>query len=584
MSENSNATDCVATAVHANPSEGLDSIPSSNVHVDIHVEVEVEMDENENENQEVNESGNHIHNHIHDHDRNQNGDVRIGTISSARFNILSTMVGGGCLSLPLAFQQSGNALIAPLMLLATGAVTDFCFRLLVASAVRWNKPHPTRPGRDTFESISSEAFGPKAYVVSMGLVVLMCFFGTVGYSVLLRDMMEPLNDAIAPKLEGRSVSVSFSEWLHRNFTMFLVVVLVTPFCTLRRLTALKDCGAASMASLLILGSCIVIRSVQCNLGKLDDESDIDIDIDIDGQLFQYNKEPWYTHLRLFPESWHDLLNALPLYISCFVCHYNILPVHNELKDPSPARVSWWLRSTTWFAVALYMVMGFAGSAYAHCTPTGKIQGNILLDFDENDPLLMVGRMCLAVTITLAFPMLVIPGRDIVVRSLILPQLAVVLPTPVAVSRQGNGVARGSVDEELREPLLEPEEYLDEAPSIEVGGSTADESSDDVDLSSVSVMVLLSTSVVIFWSAAALASLVSSIDVVWDLLGSSLSILMSYFIPAGTYLVITNRAEQNGETQVGSQDKASRLACWLLLGVSVPLMVVSTVNAIYNTFS
>jgi hypothetical protein len=61
-------------------------------------------------------------------------DVRIGTISSARFNILSTMVGGGCLSLPLAFQQSGNALIGPLMLLATGVVTEFCFRNLVASA------------------------------------------------------------------------------------------------------------------------------------------------------------------------------------------------------------------------------------------------------------------------------------------------------------------------------------------------------------------------------------------------------------------------------------------------------------------
>jgi hypothetical protein len=62
-------------------------------------------------------------------------DIRIGTISSARFNILSTMVGGGCLSLPLAFQQSGNALMAPLVLLATALITDFCFRLLVSSSV-----------------------------------------------------------------------------------------------------------------------------------------------------------------------------------------------------------------------------------------------------------------------------------------------------------------------------------------------------------------------------------------------------------------------------------------------------------------
>ncbi|MGK3762368.1 MAG: amino acid permease [Bacillariaceae sp.] len=290
-------------------------------------------------------------------------DIRIGSISSARFNILSTMVGGGCLSLPMAFQQSGNALCGPIMLLITGFITDFCFRSLVATAIHIQKPHSTRSGKDTFESITQTAFGQSGYIFSMGLVVLMCFFGTVGYSVLLRDMMVPLNDVIAPHLfHGHGI---LSNWFHRNFTMFLVILIVTPFCTLRRLTALKNCGALSMGSLLILGSCIVFRSVQCNLNcsKGDDTEE---------------NEPWYTYLKLFPDSWHDLLNAVPLYISCFVCHYNILPVHNELMDPSPARVSWWLRSTTWFAVLLYMIMGFAGSSYAHCTPTGKVQGSKLV--------------------------------------------------------------------------------------------------------------------------------------------------------------------------------------------------------------
>lgn len=313
-------------------------------------------------------------------DEQQQEQLRIGSISSARFNILSTMVGGGCLSLPLAFSQSGNAGVGPLMLIGTGLVTNFCFDKLVQTSRRIHPPHPTVSGVDTFESITSEAFGPVANVLSMGLVVLMCFFGTVGYSVLLRDMVEPLNDWILSavlKVEKDSVSASrIALWWHKNFTMFLVVFLVTPFCTLRRLTALKDCGALSMLSLLILGTCIVIRSVQCNLGGGDaggangDSYDLLSDF-----LEDDHHDPWYTHLSFFPDSWHDLLNALPLYISCFVCHYNILPVHNELKDPTPTRVSWWLSSTTWFAVALYMVMGFAGSAYAHCTPTGTIQGS-----------------------------------------------------------------------------------------------------------------------------------------------------------------------------------------------------------------
>ena len=197
--------------------------------------------------------------------------------------------------------------------------------------------------------------------------------------------------------------------------------------------------------------------------------------------------------------------------------------------------------------------------------------DILLDFDEHDPLLMVGRMCLAVTITLAFPMLVIPGRDICVRSIILPKL-----------QERRRRSMGDLAEDLAEPLLEHHDDDEE-----VAATTNDETEDALTLDSISFGVLLSISVVIFWSATALASLVSSIDVVWDLLGSSLSILMSYLIPAGTYLVLVKRQEGNGdETTEESSTRGDRLArcvCWVLLGVSFPLMVVSTANAIYNTF-
>ncbi len=459
--------------------------------------------------------------------------TRVGTISSARFNILSTMVGGGCLSLPLAFQQSGNGLLGPLVLILTGMTTDFCFRLLVASAVQLNAPHSTSPGKDSFESITSAAFGPKAYIMSMGLVTAMCFFGAVGYSVLLRDMMEPLNDYWS--LSG----VLEHGWIHKNFTLFLVILIVTPACTLTNFTALRNCGAASMTSILILGGCIVIRSVQCNL---------------------HAPNPWYTYVTLWPESPRDLLNALPLYISCFVCHYNILPVHNELKNPTPARVSWWLRSTTWFAVGLYTIMGFAGSTYGHCTASGKVQGNVLLDFDKHDSLLLVGRMCLALTITLAFPLLVIPARDILLRSLILPFL----------NHEGRAVAQvGATFEETTTQLQEPLLLDEERPEIE----------DDVaeeETTTASFRLRLLTSIGIFWTAGLMASCVASIDIVWDLLGSSLSILLSYLIPSACYLVIMKDVTDR-------RTKFSKILCWILICFFVPLMVISTGNAIANTF-
>ena len=479
-------------------------------------------------------------------------EVRQGTIYSARFNILSTMVGGGCLSLPLAFQQSGNGLLGPVLLLIVALISDFCFRLLVASSVMLSgQPDPSRPGKDSFESITSAAFGAKAYVFSMALVTSMCFFGAVGYTVLLRDMMEPINDMV--KIVGKSTDRDDESWLHKNFTMFAVVFFVTPACTLQTFTALKNCGAASMFSILVLGSCIVFRSVQCNINA---------------------DHAWWTYVELWPESPREVLDALPLYISCFVCHYNILPVHNELQNPTRKRVSWWLRSTTWFAAILYLIMGFAGSSYGHCTATGHVQGNILLDFDENDPLLMVGRMCLALTITLAFPMLVIPARDILLRSVILPYLA---RKDDRSSTQLSPGAENNVEtttlEELQEPLL-PDSTDDELLEVGAGNNIGHETSSTSSGASFGLRLLTSTG--IFWTAAGVASVCESIDIVWDLLGSSLSILLSYLIPCGCYLVISKNSRE-------ASTKMSRVLAWTLILIFTPLMLISTGNAVANTF-
>ena len=262
--------------------------------------------------------------------------------------------------------------------------------------------------------------------------------------------------------------------------------------------------------------------------------------------------------------------------------------------------------------------------------------DILLDFDENDPLLMVGRMCLAITITLAFPMLVIPGRDIMLRSLILPRLKARLHRQ---RQQASSLEEGeedpavvnvnvnrTIDEELQESLLSPDQQQQHQ-SMEISGNDhdhddeenavtdnagagggGDADADDIvgssngsssnvggvggdDLRSAPTIVLLCTSVLIFWSAGTVASVVKSIDVVWDLLGSSLSILLSYLIPAGTYLVITNKqqsssssSDSNDTSGSSTRDRLSRAVCWLLLWIMFPLMIASTGNAIINTFS
>lgn len=509
------------------------------------------------------------------------GRLRQGTISSARLNIWSTMVGGGSLSLPLAFGKTGNALLGPLLLILTAAITEFCVRVLLDAArtmsVNNGGRDPRVRGTDSLESISAAAFGVTAFRLSTALVYCMCFFGIVGYCVLLRDMLEPVTDFWSPghrsatSSTAQSFSVSVSSatlatpsWAD-NLTMVAVVIAMTPLCTLQTLTALKYVGAASMCAVLILGVCIVYRSVQCTAGILDHHHP-------DGATESY----WTDGFRLFPESWKDVLDVIPLFISCYVCHYNVPVVHNDLKDPTISRVRWWVRSTVWGSTCFYVTIGIAGSAYATaCSDT--FHGNILLDFPEDDPLLLIGRLCLAVTIALAFPVLTIPARDIVIRTT--ANWSISTPHGIYDGSQMSSPA-------LTEPLLPQSEDSDEPTrAVPIPESANDEEQnvgqETTPASTVppTLWVRFFAAISVFWTGTGVACFVSSIDLVWDFLGSTLSILLSFIIPCGCFVVIAKQKADRGSLL----NSLSIVICWALILFFTPLMFVSTANAVYNTF-
>lgn len=44
-------------------------------------------------------------------------------------------------------------------------------------------------------------------------------------------------------------------------------------------------------------------------------------------------------INIWPEDgWHGALQAIPIYICAFTCHFNVLPVHGELAKPTRERL------------------------------------------------------------------------------------------------------------------------------------------------------------------------------------------------------------------------------------------------------
>ncbi|KAL7464887.1 hypothetical protein ACHAXS_005221 [Conticribra weissflogii] len=528
---------------------------------------------------------------------NDNENLRQGTISSARFNLLSSMVGGGSLSLPLAFHQSGNAFIAPLILFFTAVVAQRSILFLIRAGIystcgsvtgqlleggdgdaitRGNnclgnlQNRSNKKGTASYENVASQAFGPSAKYLSSALVFACCFFGTVGYAVLLRDMLEPLVDSLVKPPAG----VGGGPTAARNFSMWIVVLCVTPLCTLRNLTALKNVGAASMASVGTVGLCVAYRSLQCHFGSSTGNDELD------------NAE--VDTMSAFPPSMKQLLDAAPLFISAYICHFNVLPIHNELRCPTSDRVKKW--------------------------------GNILLDFDEDDPLLLLGRLCLAMTITFAFPMLVVPARDILVRSVIDSRAGNRLLKTVSNCHRRlwfpfhsnavqNDIPTGQINDQIesmeitRGSLDEPLLLLE---NRSMGSSFQqvypDEVEETLSLSSIlhdnesrtpqlfhektEKLARIICALFVFWLSVSIACTVESIDVVWDLLGSSFSIMMAFLIPCGAYLKLGKKKGFDSIHGSGLGFRRwmfSRAVASMMLFLFVPLMFLSTTNAVYNSF-
>jgi hypothetical protein len=82
--------------------------------------------------------------------------IRTGKSTSAVFNLVCTMTGGGMLSLPYAM-AAGGIVMGPIFLLISAIGSDFSIYILVSAA--------RRTGAQTYEEVAMFAFGKNARTV-----------------------------------------------------------------------------------------------------------------------------------------------------------------------------------------------------------------------------------------------------------------------------------------------------------------------------------------------------------------------------------------------------------------------------------
>ncbi len=444
----------------------------------------------------------------------------------ATFNLVATIVGGGVLSLPYAFEKCGIFLGTILMVFAA-VITDRSLYLLCLCA--------RQTGVRTYGEVGKVAFGPWMETAISGLLFVFLLFVLVAYMVLVRDIWTPIVGKIVSSREPSG-----------NVVLFGFLLFMTPFLVQKTLYELRFNCYVGFASTSILCLALCHRALQKLVDWNEDTTDDD-------------------EILLTTSSLGDVLFAFPIIMLSFLSSFNVLPIQSALIEPTKQRVSSVISGAVTACFVLMYLLGISGYLYAG----SSTKGNILLNCDHNsDFFFFLGRVGCGVTIMLALAMITLPCRD---SGLEVVQTIMHGPRASLSDNAESTCATTEMTKSTFTTVHEETPLL--ASIIEEGHEDEEEESSrpPFDIFDNSWVHYGSTFAIIALCFAGAAA-APSVATVWSLCGSSMAFVIAFMLPAACYLQIQKR-QQDPEGLVW------RLFSWFLIIFSIVGSIACTAQTI-----
>mmetsp|Transcript_7550 Transcript_7550/g.12496 ORF Transcript_7550/g.12496 Transcript_7550/m.12496 type:complete len:578 (+) Transcript_7550:133-1866(+) len=298
------------------------------------------------------------------------------------FNLIATILGGGVLTLPIAFQKCGVAVTTIFMFVS--AFMTYMSLMMLCYCSR-------RSGGSSYGEVVRSAFGERAEVGVNLILFVYISFVVAAFMVLIRDIWTPLVGMFLGKTEDDEGHGGVSgDQVLLGFMIFLL-----PFLFQRSLHALKWNCYIGFASIIILCSALVRGGFQRqhNLHLADEPDD-------DGV---YNIE-WFKVPTV-----QDSLFAFPIIMLAFLCQFNVLSIQNTLQRPTRKRMSEIVGMSVGASMILMYLFGLGG----YMMYGSSIQGNVLLNISVDKSayadeslywLFLLGRVGCGTTLVLALPL------------------------------------------------------------------------------------------------------------------------------------------------------------------------------------
>ncbi|XP_062092406.1 amino acid transporter AVT6C-like [Humulus lupulus] len=307
------------------------------------------------------------------------------SISGAVFNIATTIIGAGIMSIPATLKIVG-VIPAFTLIIIVGLLAEVSVEFLVRF---------TQSGESiTYAGVMNESFGRVGSVATQVCVMVTNLGCLIIYLIIIGDVLS------GSQIGGTTAHLGVLRewfgihwWNSREFSILVVVVFVMlPLVLLRRVELLKFSSFISvLLALVFVGICTVMAIIALIQGK--------------------TKDP-----KLIPHldeqtSFFDLFTAVPVIVAAFTFHFNVHPIGVELGKPSDmllaVRIALVLCAAVYFAIGLFGYLLFGDS----------IMPDLLVNFDRSSDtatgavLNDAVRLSYALHLMLVFPLLNFPLRS-----------------------------------------------------------------------------------------------------------------------------------------------------------------------------
>ncbi|MCL7029152.1 hypothetical protein MKW94_029186 [Papaver nudicaule] len=305
------------------------------------------------------------------------------SVSGAVFNVSTSIIGAGIMSIPATLKVLG-VIPAILLILFIAVLSDVSVDFLLRF---------TSSGKSTsYAGLMGESFG-RSGSVGLQICIMVTTLGTlIIYLIIIGDVLCGTGTTESGGVTVQHLGI-LQEWFgvhwwnSRTFALlFTVIFVIAPLVLLKRVESLRFSSAVSILLAVVFVAISTVMAISALwAGK--------------------TKSPKLVPDLVNASSYFELFTAVPVIVTAFTFHFNVHPIGNELNKSSDMVSA--VRISLVLCATIYIAVGFFGYLLFGDT----VLPDILANFDQNfgskagSVLNDIVRLSYALHLVLVFPLL-----------------------------------------------------------------------------------------------------------------------------------------------------------------------------------